>query len=123
MVRLMRFPLAAFMAAALPLVADAATARSLALGMSGPDVRELQQALIERGYLPADDVANDFARMNRHCDRIEIMAYDQGTVATRLNATRSAPYAPIADIVWVEGLVRLAAQTIWLGEGAADRPA
>lgn len=60
----------------------------------------------------ADDVANDFIEMNKYCDRVEIMAYDQGTVAVRLNAARFAPYAPVADIGWVENLVKLAAQTI-----------
>ncbi len=60
----------------------------------------------------ADDVANDFVEMNKYCDRVEIMAYDQGTVAVRLNAARSAPYAPVADPGWVENLVVLAAQTI-----------
>ena len=40
------------------------------------------------------------------------MAYDQGTIDQRLNAARSAPYAPVADPGWVENLVRLAAQTI-----------
>lgn len=60
----------------------------------------------------ADDVANDFIEMNKYCDRVEIMAYDQGTVAVRLNSARSAPYAPVADPAWVENLIRLAAQTI-----------
>ena len=60
----------------------------------------------------ATDYANDFIAMNRYCDRVEIMAYDQGTVNVRLNNARSAPYAPVADPGWVENLVTLAAQTI-----------
>ncbi len=56
--------------------------------------------------------ANDYAAMNKYCDRVEIMAYDQGTVDDRLNAARSAPYAPVADPGWVEDLIRLAAQSI-----------
>ncbi len=60
----------------------------------------------------ADDVANDFIEINKYCDRVEIMAYDQGTVAVRLNSARAAPYAPVADPAWVENLVHLAAQTI-----------
>ena len=40
------------------------------------------------------------------------MAYDQGTIAVRLNAARAAPYAPVADPGWVENMVMLAAQSI-----------
>ena len=60
----------------------------------------------------ATDYANDFIEMNKYCDRVEIMAYDQGTIDVRLNNARSAPYAPVADPGWVENLVTLAAQTI-----------
>ncbi|MDP3725611.1 MAG: glycosyl hydrolase family 18 protein [bacterium] len=60
----------------------------------------------------ATDYANDFREMNKYCDRVEIMAYDQGTIDVRLNAARSAPYAPVADPGWVENLVTLAAQSI-----------
>lgn len=60
----------------------------------------------------ATDYANDYTEMNKYCDRVEIMAYDQGTTDVRLNIARSAPYAPIADPGWVEDLVNLAAQSI-----------
>ena len=74
---------------------------------------------LENRYIPgqtippdATDYANDYVQMNKYCDRVEIMAYDQGTIDQRLNAARSAPYAPVADPGWVENMVRLAAQTI-----------
>src|SRR6185437_10959642 len=79
---------------------------------------EARQPLIDRyapGQTPPPDAtnyANDFVQMNKYCDRVEVMAYDQGTVDQRLNAARQAPYAPVADPGWVEDLMRLAAQTI-----------
>ena len=70
---------------------------------------------LEDRYLPGDvippdaqDYANDYVEMNKYCDRIEIMAYDQGTVNKRLNKARTAPYAPVADPFWVENIVNLA---------------
>lgn len=63
---------------------------------------------------PADatDYANDYTMMNKYCDRVELMAYDQGTVDIRLDSARAAPYAPVADPGWVSDIVTLAAQSI-----------
>jgi spore germination protein YaaH len=79
---------------------------------------EIRMPLEDR-YLPGATIppdatlyANDYREMNKYCDRIEIMTYDQGTVAPRLNAARSAPFAPVADPGWVESIVNLASQTI-----------
>ncbi len=64
--------------------------------------------------IPADatDYANDYVQINKYCDRVEIMTYDQGTTDVTLNSARSAPYAPVADPGWVENVVALAAQNI-----------
>jgi spore germination protein YaaH len=70
-------------------------------------------------YLPDDtippdslDYANDYSAMNKYCDRVEIMAYDQGIVDRLLNSARSAPYAPVADPGWTGAMIELAAQSI-----------
>ncbi len=60
----------------------------------------------------ATTYANDYAAINKYCDRVEIMTYDQGTVSVRLNGARTAPYAPVADPGWAENIVKLAAQSI-----------
>ena len=64
--------------------------------------------------IPADatDYANDYVQMNKYCDRVEIMAYDQGVIDVRLNKARYAPYAPVADPDWVENIVLLAEKSI-----------
>lgn len=74
----------------------------------------LDQRFSPGATIPPDamDYANDYVEMNKYCDRIEIMAYDQGTIAVRLNEARRAPYAPVADVAWVEGLVSMATKSI-----------
>ncbi len=66
------------------------------------------------GIPPADATtyANDFVAINKYCDRVKIMAYDQGTVDVVLNKARAAPYIPVADPGWVEKVINLTAQTI-----------
>lgn len=70
-------------------------------------------------YLPGQtiapdalDYANDYSAMNKYCDRVEIMAYDQGIVDQLLNSARSAPYAPVADPGWTGAMIELVAQSI-----------
>ncbi len=56
--------------------------------------------------------ANDFVALNKYCDRVRLMTYDQGAVDLRLNESALDPYIPIADPQWVEKVVRLTAKTI-----------
>lgn len=59
------------------------------------------------------EYANDFVAINKYCDRVQLMTYDQGTIDLKLNAAaNSAPYIPISDPKWVEKVVTLAAKTI-----------
>ncbi len=64
--------------------------------------------------IPPDslDYANDYSQMNKYCDRVEIMAYDQGIVDRLLDTARSAPYAPVADPGWTGAMIELIAQSI-----------
>ena len=57
--------------------------------------------------------ANDYVAINKYCDRVEIMAYDQDSVDLQLNAAAdSTPYIPLADPQWVKKTINVAAQTI-----------
>jgi spore germination protein YaaH len=66
--------------------------------------------------VPADydpnDVANDYVEINKYCDRVRIMAYDQSRVDVSLNRANQGLYAPVSDPKWVEKLVNLASETI-----------
>lgn len=64
---------------------------------------------------PADAgmYANDYVAINKYCDRVRIMVYDQGAIDVKLNkAANGEPYVPIADPKWVEKVITLTAQTI-----------
>ena len=59
--------------------------------------------------IPTDiEFANDFSEINRYCDRVRIMTYDQGRIDLKLNQANTHPYIPVSDILWVEKVVRLA---------------
>lgn len=63
--------------------------------------------------IPANiEYANDYVEINKHCDRVQIMAYDQGGIDLKLARAATGPYVPIADIRWVEKVMKEAMKTI-----------
>jgi spore germination protein len=56
--------------------------------------------------------ANDYEELNRHCDRVRIMAYDQASVDKKLTLSTDLPYIPVADVRWVEKVMKEAMETI-----------
>jgi len=56
--------------------------------------------------------ANDFVAINKYCDRVRIMTYDQGAIDLTLNEAAPGPYVPVADPLWVEKVIALTGETI-----------
>lgn len=59
------------------------------------------------GTPPANiEYANDLQVINRVCDRVRVMTYDQQTADVQLNAAnRKSLYAPVSDTAWVEKVI------------------
>lgn len=78
---------------------------------------ETRTPISDRYYgteVPADagQYANDFNVINKNCDRVRFMAYDQQGVDQRIAASTTEPYGPVADTRWVEKTIKEALKTI-----------
>ncbi len=71
-------------------------------------------SMYDSNPLPDVYYAEDYTALNKYCDQVRLMAYDQGTIDIQLNAQKGNGnlYAPTADLNWAEKVVQLAIQTI-----------
>jgi spore germination protein YaaH len=57
--------------------------------------------------------SNDFKKIGKYCDEVQVMAYDQGRADVILNdANSGSPYLPVADKEWVRKVAELAMKDI-----------
>ena len=72
--------------------------------------RTPERSLYESNPLPPVSYAEDYTALNKYCDEVRIMAYDQGPIDVKLDASKGngTLYAPTADPAWVEKVIQLA---------------
>lgn len=63
---------------------------------------------------PPIEYANDYAVLNKYCDEVRIMAYDQANIDLKLDKSKGAKrfYLPVADPDWVDKVIRETLKTI-----------
>jgi spore germination protein YaaH len=71
-------------------------------------------SMYESNPLPDVQYAEDYVELNKYCDQVRIMAYDQGTLDIKLDAQKGNGnlYAPTADTDWAEKVIKDAVKTI-----------
>jgi spore germination protein YaaH len=72
------------------------------------------QADLAGGVPSNSSFTEDYAFLNKYCDEIRVMAYDQGTIDLPLDASKGngTLYAPVTDPDWVKEVIQETLKTV-----------
>ena len=63
--------------------------------------------------IPSDlEYVNDYKEINKYCDRVKLMTYDQQSADIVLNKAGDRLYSPVSDPLWVQKVVTLTLKDI-----------